>query len=415
MNLRINQTRCLGLFAALSLIGAASQAQFALNDIGLLPGGTTCSGVGVNSNGTAVAHCDDSQGRTLTVRKPPGQPFQLMLSVAQNTCRAVAINPLNTVSANCVGDRGETVPVRWMNSGNRVLLSPLPGLLGLLPDLSARGGAINDTDWIVGTSMANNGSIRPVVWPPGPANPVNPEMLPVPNLLTHGFDAVACRPAGVENTAVASNGPLIVGNCSVNVNGDEKLKVVRWQRNAGGAYAVTVLDTFPNIDSNCTAVAIADGGAVAGNCTGPSDEPQAVYWAGGGTALTSIAPMIPGGSARSTVSAMLGDLVVGSFRTSSGFEHAYFWQAPNLSFVDIGVLPGGFNSRATGIFVAGFIPAVVGISEVGGGASHAFAWAGTIYDLGTLGGPNSKAIATGGPRFIGTSHVANGQEHAFIN
>lgn len=413
MTSRIHRTRCFALFAALCLIGPGVQGQ--VTDIGLLPGGTTCSGVAINNSGTAVAHCGDSQGRTLTVRKPLGQAFQTLLTTSQNTCRAVGINTQNTVSANCRNDAGEFVPLRWLANLQRYTLTPIPGLLGLLPDVAATGGAINDSDWIIGTSISPNGQIRPVIWPGGQTAP---EMLPLMTALTHGgLDAVTCEPVALDNTTVAFNGPLVAGTCSVSANGTVRSRAVLWRRTGnGGSYAVTVLDALANADSNCSAVAIEDGGgAVAGTCTGTNDEPQAVYWAAGGTAVQSIVPSIPGGSARSTVAAMVGNLVVGSFRTSSGFEHGYAWQAPNLSFADIGVLPGGFNSRAVGILTGAIVPIVVGVSEVGGGASHAFSWGiGQLFDGGTLGGPSSRVTGVGGGRLIGTSHVANGHEHAFI-
>ena len=410
MTLRIRETRYFALFAALCLTVPGVQAQF--TDLGLLSGGTTCSGVAVNASGTALAHCDDSQGRTLTVRKPLGQAFQSLLTISQNTCRGVGINAQNTVSANCRQDQGEFVPLRWLANLNRQTLTPIPGLLGLLPDVAAVGGAINDSDWIIGTSIGANGQVRPVIWPGGQTAP---EMLPMPALLTHGFDAVTCEPVALDNTTVALNGPLVAGTCSVNVNTNVKTRAVLWRR-SGGAYTVTVLDTLANADSNCSAVAIADqgGGAVAGNCTGTSDEPQAVYWAAGGTAVQSIVPSVPGGTARSTVAAMAGNDVVGTFRASSGFDHAFMWD-PSVMFADVGVLPGGFNSKAVGIVTGSIVPVVAGTSEVGGGASHAFGWA--VYqfaDVGTLGGPSSRINGVGGPFVIGTSHAADGHERAFI-
>jgi probable HAF family extracellular repeat protein len=80
--------------------------------------------------------------------------------------------------------------------------------------------------------------------------------------------------------------------------------------------------------------------------------------------------------------------VVGYSYTADLLLHATLWS--NGATIDLGTLPGGMISEATGINNRGDI---VGWSNYGGtGYSHAFLWSdGIMIDLGTLGGTTSQA------------------------
>jgi probable HAF family extracellular repeat protein len=74
-----------------------------------------------------------------------------------------------------------------------------------------------------------------------------------------------------------------------------------------------------------------------------------------------------------------GDVVGTSYVAGTVFTHAVLWRRGQI--VDLGVLPGGSRSTATGINNRG---QVVGFSDVGGGITHPFLWQhGRMTDLGS--------------------------------
>jgi len=102
--------------------------------------------------------------------------------------------------------------------------------------------------------------------------------------------------------------------------------------------------------------------------------------------------------------------IIGSATYSGGAVHATQW-ASGLAY-DLGTL-GGTNSAALAQSID-----IVGWSETSSGDRHAFVGGGTgLSDLGTLGGTTSTATGMGGPAgeavIVGFSTTASGQTHAF--
>jgi probable HAF family extracellular repeat protein len=94
------------------------------------------------------------------------------------------------------------------------------------------------------------------------------------------------------------------------------------------------------------------------------------------------------GSARVHAVNQSGQAVGGSGHPHGADTHAFFWQKQG-GILDLGILPGGDYSAAFGINGAG---QVVGTSNTAKGM-HAFTWSssGGLHDLGTLPGANDSA------------------------
>jgi probable HAF family extracellular repeat protein len=100
--------------------------------------------------------------------------------------------------------------------------------------------------------------------------------------------------------------------------------------------------------------------------------------------------------------------ITGSYYLANNSNHAYIYTAGTLN--DLGTL-GGANSAAVAINSAG---EAVGVADLGGGVSHAFIFDGTMHDLGSVGGGNSSAAGLNDLGQVVGSSTVSGASHAFL-
>jgi fibronectin-binding autotransporter adhesin len=122
---------------------------------------------------------------------------------------------------------------------------------------------------------------------------------------------------------------------------------------------------------------------------------------------------LPGGNFNNYASAINNaptPTVVGYSGTLSGYDQAFSYTSPG-PMTDLGSLPGGLGSYATGINDSG---TVVGYARIAND-DHAFSYSdGTMTDLGTLGGTSSYAFGINDSgTVVGYSHTPLGYFHAF--
>ncbi len=147
-------------------------------------------------------------------------------------------------------------------------------------------------------------------------------------------------------------------------------------------------------------------GAVAGT-TYFEGSAQATLWTMAGAAGLGTL----GGADSYATDVSASGVVVGGASTSSGAVHAYAYDG---TMRDLGTLGGGSWSAAYAINNSG---QVAGYGDVGGGAFSAFLWTTTsgMTSLGTLGGSSSYAMdISDGAAVVGHSQISGGYLHAFL-
>lgn len=395
---------------SLALLGTgwAAPAAAQLVDADTLPGGTACEATVINNSGTIIGTCNDAGKHYVAFRKLAGQAKAVLPGLAAGkSCSVYDLNNAGASSGSCEDANGEQRAVRWTASGTVQALDPIPGLLGLLADIAADAGRINQNGAIAGTSTSDQGNVSGVVWLAGQTTP---QELPMGGLL--GIGAVGCAPSDLNDLAAGANGgPVVSGTCDLQQNGTLRAVAVRWKRNGAGNYAITALQPlFPN--EGCTTTDINNNGDIVGACSDPNGDTQAVRWLAGGTAPETIETIL--GAVHSTAASINSQgLVAGTYQTLTGFAHGFLWDPNNDTFEDVPPLPGANSNRAVDLNDNNTI---VGTSQTADGHVHAFTWhldTGTV-DLGTLGGFNSGVsdISETG-LVVGTSQAADGHIHAF--
>jgi probable HAF family extracellular repeat protein len=111
--------------------------------------------------------------------------------------------------------------------------------------------------------------------------------------------------------------------------------------------------------------------------------------------------------------------IVGAATYPGGLEHGALWRHDEM--IDLGALPPAYpDSRAIRINdrgeAIGWAATAPGNVEQIVGATHAVLWEdGHVVDLGTLGGPTSRAYGINQhTQIVGTARTADGTDHAFL-
>jgi len=155
-------------------------------------------------------------------------------------------------------------------------------------------------------------------------------------------------------------------------------------------------------------------GQVAGYSASSSpNDMHAFLWSSSG-GMTDLGTL-PGGSGSYATGINANGQTVGSAQSSSGYSHAFLWNSSS-GMTDLGGFPGcpTVISGATGINTAG---QVVGWARTAAGANHAFLYSGGfMQDLDTLPGGNvSQAVAINDAgQVAGYSQTAAKTTHAFL-
>lgn len=184
------------------------------------------------------------------------------------------------------------------------------------------------------------------------------------------------------------------------------------------------IDAVPSLVSGGTSAAFAinDDGVVAGSSQTSSSVVHAIRWSPGSKPLDLGA--LSSGNASSATGINKGLAVVGGANVTSVASHAFLYVDPgpmkDIGHLDLGGLsPTTQNITAGGINDAGLI---AGTSPLQLGAptysafTRAFVWkAGTMTDLGSLGGSNSMASAINqSGNITGSTSTPTAAEHAYL-
>jgi probable HAF family extracellular repeat protein len=316
------------------------------------------------------------------------------------------------------------------------------------PSGSSAAFGINDAGLIVGNSSVTGG-VRAVVWQNGAIR-----ALPVPTGTT------------VSNALRVNNRGTAIGWAE---DAAGNVQYLVWSGVSGTTPSMTVI--LPGFAGKVTASGINDNGDVVGSVAPTGQSGRAVRFVNNYTATVDVLPFTstlrsfatditnlatgtnlvfgrfsanqpfeqgnapgttgymflpePTGTSYSSVvkASTDGSTAVGSFRISTGPNHAQVWTAirsgtaiTGWTFRDLGTL-GGTTSVGNGVDPAG--TTVVGASTLSGGTQHAFSWqSGTgMRDLQSLLGTstscysNAHAIGATG-RIVGESCTSGGSTHA---
>jgi probable HAF family extracellular repeat protein len=155
-----------------------------------------------------------------------------------------------------------------------------------------------------------------------------------------------------------------------------------------------------------SASGINSAGVVAGTTYSDAGAQATLWTIAGAVGLGTL-----GGSDSYATDMNSSGVVVGGASTASGATHAY---AYNGTMRDLGTLTGGSWSAAYAVNSAG---QVAGYGDVGGGAFRAFLWTttGGMTQLGTLGGRSSYAMDINDNGAVaGNAQISGGYLHAFL-
>jgi probable HAF family extracellular repeat protein len=197
--------------------------------------------------------------------------------------------------------------------------------------------------------------------------------------------------------------------------------VVGRSRTVSGAYHPFLWDgTMHNLGSlggnDSYAYDINDAGVVVGFGRTASNNWHAFVWDGTVRDLGTL-----GGGYSFAWAINDAGQIAGSALTASSGERAFLWDG---TMHNLGTLGGAYSSPGGGSLWDLRMPGtksinnagqVVGRSRTASGGYHPFLWDGTMHDLGTLGGDDSRAMAINDAgQAVGSSMLASGESHATL-
>lgn len=336
--------RLLFLAIATALVGMAhpsiAQAQSLTGEGNAA--GAQCEASGVNDNGVAVGACSPNSASNAAdawVAETPGTETVLPSLASGQPCSAVNITNAGIITGACANANNVSFGVTWnaTSPGSAPLqLNPIPGLLGLLADVSTTASAYDQAGNVVGESISGSGNGTTVLWPTGSGTPI---------AVSNRGDN--CSPIDVNNTLVGGQ-PTVVLNCP-NSNGTTTADVAQ-ATGLLGTYAMTALP-IPTGSTHCVVSAINDSAQIIGTCHFPApDIPVATFWAN-----PTSTPVMLSSSTLPVHTRTAGGLINRSglaivvYQNTSGKSESAYWDTNSGTVTLIAPLQGGSTTFVTGL------------------------------------------------------------------
>lgn len=272
----VGQLKHLSLFSALCVAAFASPSQAVTLTSQGHAAGEQCSANGVNNDGKSVGTCspgDEGDPPRAWVAVTPGTQIPLQPLATGQGCRGGSIGNATQATSGwivgtCVNANNVPFGVFWSASAPAaapIRMNPLPGLLGLLADVSTSPIAMNRRGGTAGVSLSGMNDATAVLWAAGSGAPVS--------VSNRGDN---CSPADVNDTLL--NGyPSVALNCP-DGTGQVSARIAQYNNLLG--YQMTNLPQ-PAGASYCVVTAINNGVQAMGSCVYPNSAatpPDTAFW-----------------------------------------------------------------------------------------------------------------------------------------
>ena len=390
-------------------------------DLGTLPGDTDSQAHAINEIGQIVGGSQGPAPDSVHAFLWDAGTMTDLGTLGGSESEAFGINDAGQVVGRSTTASGDMHAFLWDAS----VMSDL----GTLNAPYAEAYGINDAGQVVGTSPAADGSPHGVLWQGGAIV----DLGSLDGLYSHALQINARGQVAGRSSAYGAdyrgflwfNGTMTdLGSLDGPMGYSEAYGINAAGHVVGRSYGATGDHAFLWDAGTMTDLGTLGGYSSVG--VGINDRGQVIGWSGTATGYTHAFLWDAGGLADlgtlggySSEAHAINDAtkIVGVSQTAAGNHHATLWigaRPAAWSISEIGTLPGHDRSVAYAINEAG---QVVGESCAGPTTQcHAFLWdAGTMTDLGTLGGVYSAAYGVNDAgRVVGQSSNATGAYHAFL-